>query len=135
MKKTVSIVVLCLAIIATSCSKKSDPVPEPPSPVIGYWTGTYSYTNSIPKINYAILINPGNAARIYDMDEKTDTSLVPAGAKVNGTWSLNGNNLVVTYKSGTKTVTTFGIINESFTKLTGTFALEGVIKGHVTLQK
>ena len=127
-------------VLAVSCKKSNteEPTPAPPlvlSPVLGYWTGTYNTTGFIGTSKYAMLIKPGGIVRIYDLDDKTDTSALSPLAKPDGVWTLNGNIFQTSYKSGAKTVNTSATVNAAFSNMTGTWAFEGATKGNITLSK
>ncbi len=138
MKKHIYLMLASMFIFAVSCKKSNTETSEPPqqlSPVIGYWTGSYTTTGFIGSSKYAMLIKPGGAVRIYDLDDKTDTSAIPALSKADGVWTLNANIFQTTYKSGSKTVNTTATVNAGFSNMTGTWAFEGVTKGNITLSK
>jgi len=127
---------MAIVILAAACSKSKKDDPEPPSPVIGYWTGSYTTIGQLGSTNYAILIQPGGVARVYDLDNKSDTSQLVAAQKVNATWTLSGFTLQTTYKSGaSKLVNTTATLNSSYTSMTGTWGSEGVTKGNISLNK
>lgn len=56
-------------------------------------------------------------------------------AKFEGVWSPNSASLQTTYNSGTKTVNTTATINAAYNNMSGTWALEGAVKGNITLSK
>jgi hypothetical protein len=141
--KSTLVVVLTAATFA-SCSKDSGdgpavppPVVPPPtvSPIIGYWVGTYNTTGVFGTSNYAMLIKPGAVVRVYDLDDKTDTTSLSVHAKTDGVWTLNGTTLQTSYKSGTKTVNTTATVNAAYSNMTGTWAFDGAVKGNITLNK
>lgn len=123
--------------IATACSKDKDNAPPQPqtSPAVGYWTGSYTTAGVLGSTNYAMLIKPGGIARVYDLDTKTDTSMLAAAAKVDAVWTLNGMTLQTSYNSGTKTVNTSATLNAAYNNMSGTWAFEGVVKGNISLSK
>jgi hypothetical protein len=140
MKKHFFLMLTSVLILAVSCKKSNTetPTPDQPlvlSPVLGYWTGTYNTTGLLGTSKYAMLIKPGGVVRVYDLDDKTDTSALSALSKPDGVWTLNGNIFQTTYKSGFKTVNTSATINAAFSNMTGTWAYEGPTKGNITLSK
>jgi hypothetical protein len=138
-----TLVVVLTAVTFASCSKDSGdgpvappPVPPaPPSPVIGYWVGTYNTTGQLGSSNYAMLIKSGGVVRVYDLDDKTDTASISPLAKVDGVWTLSGNTLQTSYKSGAKNVNTTATVNAAFNNMTGTWAFDGAVKGNISLGK
>lgn len=138
MKKHFFLMLTSVLILAASCKKSNTETPESPqqlSPVLGYWTGTYNTTGFIGSSKYAMLIKPGGVVRVYDLDDKTDTSAISALSKADGVWTLNGNIFQTSYKSGAKMVNTSATVNAAFSSMTGTWAYEGVTKGNITLSK
>lgn len=140
MKKHFFLMLTAVLVLAVSCKKSNteEPTPAPPlvlSPVLGYWTGTYSTTGFFTTSKYAMLIKPGGVVRVYDLDDKTDTSAISPLAKADGVWTLNGNIFQTSYKSGATTINTSATVNAAFSNMTGTWASGAVTKGNITLSK
>lgn len=124
-------------LILFSCSKKQEetPAPSPASPAIGYWIGSYTTIGQLGSANYAMLLQAGGVGRVYELGQKTDTTLIAASAKVNAVWTLNGNTVQTTYSSGSKTINTIATLNAANTQMSGTWAFDAVVKGNISLAK
>jgi len=130
--------IAAVLILAVACKKNSsdDPVPTPtPSPAEGFWFGGYTTTGQAGFENYAMLIKPNGFVRIYDLGNTTDTGALIIGAKVNGSWSMTGNTIQTTYKSGMKIVNTTATLNAAKTQMNGTWGYEATTKGGIELIK
>ena len=137
MKRNV-LLATAILILAVACKKSNsdDPVPTAqPSPAEGYWFGGYTTTGQAGFENYAMLIKPDGFVRIYDLGTKTDTSTLLTGAKVSGVWSMTGNTIQTTYKSGMKIVNTTATLNALKTQMNGTWGYEATTKGGIELIK
>ena len=135
MNKTIFILISAFTLLATACKKDNSPAPEPPSPFLGYWQGSYNTTGFIGNTKYAMLIKPGGIARVYDMGTETDTLLVSPTKKVDAVWAVTGNTLQTSYQSGSKTINTTATVNAAYTLMTGTWGYNGLVKGNIILNK
>lgn len=135
--KCVVVIFAMVGVVSCQKSKNDDPAP-PPATVIdakGYWTGNYITTGVLGQTKYAILINAGGSARVYDLDASTDTTLIAPLSKSNGTWVLDGTTIQVSYTNGGKNYVNNGTINTAATTISGTWSRDGVVKGTISLTK
>jgi hypothetical protein len=134
MKRHMLIFAAISSISLVAC-KKDDPSPITPSPAEGFWQGSYSKTGMLGTEKMALLIKPGGSIRYYEMNFETDTAALPAIAKVNGTWILNGSDLKISYMANSKTYNASLALNAANTQLNGPWSEGAVVKGNMILNR
>jgi len=136
--KSVVMIFALVGVVSCQKNKSDDPVPPPPAPVVdakGYWTGFFTTTGQVTQDKYGMLIKANGSARIYSLDVSMDTTLIPALAKVDGTWVLNGTTLEVSYAISGSQYTTSATVNSVAKTMIGTWAKSGVVKGTISFVK
>jgi hypothetical protein len=136
--KTVAVMLAIAGFVSCGKDKNDEPAPPPPTAVVevkGYWTGIYTTSGTLAQDKYGMLIKAGGAARVYSLDVSTDTTMIPALAKVDGTWVLNGTTLEVSYAQAGNQYTTSATVNSVQKTMIGTWAKNGVVKGTISLSK
>jgi hypothetical protein len=135
-KKTMFISLTSAIVLMTSCSKKnSDPAPPPATASIeGYWVGKYNSTGG-GQDNMSMLFKPGGVLRVYELGTSTDTTTLSPLSRATGEWIKVGNSVQTTYKSGPAIITTSKVLNTANSQMTGTWAMNGITRGFIELNK
>lgn len=128
---------LATTLLATACSKsKADDQPASPEKLLeGYWSGNYSYIGSIYTDKIAMLLQPNGKLRVYDLGDKTDTTDLNPLSIVNGSWTLNGQTVMTTYKASSFTFNTIATLSADKSEMTGSWERNNVPKGNLYLSK
>ena len=135
MKKT-SILLTATFFVLAACKKEKEENPTPPpSPAVGFWTGSYTTTGQLGNEKWAMLLNADGTGRVYEMDNHTDTASLPAPAKVPLVWTLTGNTVQTTFKTGSKTANTTATLNAAANQMSGTWSFDATVKGAFSLVK
>lgn len=134
MKKISFVLAGILSLIILACSKNDDnpiPVPEEPSPALGYWSGTYTMKGMVGSSKCAIYVKPGGSFRFYEMFNASDTAELSPELKTTGTWAMIDDTFMMTLIIGGNTVGVQASLqmNESETQMGGLWQANGETMG------
>jgi ABC-type Fe3+-hydroxamate transport system substrate-binding protein len=139
MKKNLIILLTVAAAMTAGCKKEKTETPEEPQQIVsGYYAGKINTNPASTEFlnNYGILFKPNGTARVYNLGNGTDTSLLLSlGSKMDGTWLQSGNNLQLSYKPIGSLITVSSTVNKSATEINGTWGFNGETKGKFYLNR
>jgi hypothetical protein len=139
MKKNLIILMTVVAAMTTGCKKEKTETPEEPQQIVsGYYAGKINTNPASTEYlnNYGILFKPNGIARVYNLGNGTDTSLlISLGSKMDGTWQQNGSTLQVSYKPIGSLITTNSTVNKNATEIIGTWGFNDETKGKFYINK